>query len=291
MRSNIRYSTSNTVCLLLAIVLGGTLVACEPYDPHPTPTLTPSPVVLRLVTSTTLLPAASALAEAYKLQANPVITTGELVFGVENRPADQVIEAARQGMADVALVAGAISGHLPTGLEITPVSQVPLAIILHPSNPTQNLSPAQARDIFAGETLDWGSVSDASGPILVITQPPGSEAWTALTAGLMGQARITGGALVVADDQGVVELVAQEPGAIGYVALGALPAAVKVVALDGVRPTPTELAAGRYPLVEPIQIVTPSEPPAHVRDFVDFALSPAGQEVLERALGLKGRAN
>jgi len=274
----------HTAHLLLAIAFWGALAACEPYDPNPTPTPTPPPLVLRLVTSTTLRPVASTLVEAYKSKANPMITAGELLFSVESHPADQVIEAARQGTADVALVAGAIPGNLPTDLEITPIGQVPLAIILHPSNPIQNLSPAQVRDIFAGETLDWGAVGNASGPILVVTQPPGSEAWTALTAGLMGQARITGGALVAPDDRGVRELVAQEPGAIGYVALGALPAAVKVVGLNGVRPTPMELAAGRYPLVEPIQIVTPREPPPRVRDFVDFALSPAGQEMLERAL-------
>lgn len=278
---------SQFASLFLTITLLAALTGCAPYDPNPTPTPTAAPAVLRVTASTTLLPAASALVEAFQWP------HAELVKRVESLPADRVVQTLEQGTSNVVFVAGQLPNPLLPGLEVTAVGQVPLAIIVHRSNSIQNLTSAQVREVFAGEVLDWASVGSASGPIRVVTQPPNSEAWMALTTLLLPSpsdpagrdSSITRAALLAVDDQGVGELVASEAGAIGYAAVGSLPPGVRVVALDGVRPTPAELAAGRYPLVQPIHLITLNDPPAHVRELVDFALSPTGQELLAGALG------
>jgi phosphate transport system substrate-binding protein len=290
-------STRRSVALLSAIT-AILLVACElwpdvqdrPYEPNPTPTPSPSPAYLRVTTSSTLWPAASALLDAFSWP------HGELVKHIESRPADQVVETLEQGTSNVVMVAGQLTDVPLADLEITAIGQMPLAIVVNRSNPIQNLTSAQVRAIFAGEILDWSQVGSESGPILVITQPPGSEAWLAITSLLLRDpsanpktnAPITRAALMAPDDQAVAELVAQEPGAIGYAALGALPLDVHPVALDGVRPTPAEVAAGRYPLIEPIYLITRKDPPAHVSALVDFALSPTGQKLLMSTLGQPG---
>ncbi len=284
--------------VLISAIMALVLTACQPwpggpeipYEPNPSPTPSPAPAYLRVTTSSTLWPAASALLDAFRWPGS------ELVKHLQTLPVNQLVETLDLGTSDVVMVAGPLTASAPADLEITTIGQMALAIVVNGANPIQSLTSAQVRAIFAGEILDWSSVGGEPGPIVVVTRPPGSEAWLAITTLLLRHPEdnpgrdtpITRAAVVAADHQGVVELVAQEPGAIGYAALGMLPPAVRAVALDGVQPSPAAIAAGRYPLLQPVHLITRQDPPAHVRTLVDFALSPAGQELLTGALGGQG---
>lgn len=51
--------------------------------------------------------------------------------------------------------------------------------------------------------------------------------------------------------------VSGDPAALGYLSLGSINDSVKVLTVDGVAPTREEIAAGRYALVHPFNVVTP----------------------------------
>lgn len=80
--------------------------------------------------------------------------------------------------------------------------------------------------------------------------------------------------------------VAGDPASLGYLSLGAVNDSVKIVKVDGVAPTREDIAAGRYALVHPFNVVTkgPIEAlkPA-ARDFLNWILSEEGQQIVERA--------
>ena len=80
--------------------------------------------------------------------------------------------------------------------------------------------------------------------------------------------------------------VAGDPASLGYLSLGAVHDSVKIVKVDGVAPTREDIAAGRYALVHPFNVVTkgPIEAlkPA-ARDFLNWILSEEGQRIVERA--------
>ena len=80
--------------------------------------------------------------------------------------------------------------------------------------------------------------------------------------------------------------VAGDPASLGYLSLGAVNDSVKIVKVDGVAPTREDIAAGRYPLVHPFNVVTkgPIEAlkPA-ARDFLNWILCEEGQRIVERA--------
>ena len=50
--------------------------------------------------------------------------------------------------------------------------------------------------------------------------------------------------------------VASDPAALGYLSLGSINDSVKVLCVDGIAPTREEIAAGRYALVHPFNVVT-----------------------------------
>ena len=84
--------------------------------------------------------------------------------------------------------------------------------------------------------------------------------------------------------------VASDPSAIGYLSLGSVNDTVKILLIDGVAPTREEIAAGKYALVHPFNVVCRESvdnlKPA-ARDFLDWILSAEGQKIVEQAGYLK----
>ena len=58
---------------------------------------------------------------------------------------------------------------------------------------------------------------------------------------------------------------------------------VKILAFDGVDPTPQNIASGDYPLFRPLYLVTKGPPAGAKKDFLEWILSDEGQAVLARA--------
>ena len=78
----------------------------------------------------------------------------------------------------------------------------------------------------------------------------------------------------------VREAVASDPSAIGYVSIGLVNDKVKALAWNGVVATNADVINGTYPLSRPIYFLTKGEPAPHVRAFIEYVLSPAGQGIL-----------
>ena len=81
----------------------------------------------------------------------------------------------------------------------------------------------------------------------------------------------------------MVELVAQTPGAIGYVGLG-YTEGVKALALDvdgtAVEPTLQNITDGTYPINRPLFMLTDGEPGGLARQYLEFIMSAEGQEIV-----------
>jgi phosphate transport system substrate-binding protein len=89
----------------------------------------------------------------------------------------------------------------------------------------------------------------------------------------------------------VVALVSRTPCAIGYGGIAFATARVKTLAISprkgepAVTPSAETVIGGSYPIARPLYFYTATEPTGHVEEFLDWALSPAGQQVV-RELGL-----
>ncbi len=79
----------------------------------------------------------------------------------------------------------------------------------------------------------------------------------------------------------VMQSVAGNPYAIGYISLGSLNDSVKAVTVDGVEATVENIKAGNYALSRPFLMVTGKNPDAATQDFINFCMSAEGQKVVE----------
>jgi phosphate transport system substrate-binding protein len=94
------------------------------------------------------------------------------------------------------------------------------------------------------------------------------------------------GMAIAATNQDSDELAGRTPGSLGGTTLAELltePHGLTPLAWEGVAPTLTNLAAGRYPLWKPFYVVVPVAAPARTGSFVKFLASPEGRKVLEAA--------
>jgi phosphate transport system substrate-binding protein len=82
-----------------------------------------------------------------------------------------------------------------------------------------------------------------------------------------------------------VDYVSDHPLAIGYVAMSQVTSDVKVIRVEGELPTPQTTGPASYPLTRDLWLVTGDPPAEGLQEFVDFALGPAGQRIVEKRFG------
>lgn len=100
----------------------------------------------------------------------------------------------------------------------------------------------------------------------------------------------------------MMQTVAGNPAAIGYVSLGSLSDEVKAVKVDGVEATVDTIKSGEYKIARPFNIVTKDGLSDVASDFIKFIMSEEGQTIIEEegyiredeaekyeAAGLKGK--
>ena len=78
----------------------------------------------------------------------------------------------------------------------------------------------------------------------------------------------------------VMQNVASDKNAIGYISLGSLNDTVKAVTIDGAAPSVETIKDGSYKVSRPFYIATKGEVNEITQDFISFILSAEGQEVV-----------
>ena len=86
---------------------------------------------------------------------------------------------------------------------------------------------------------------------------------------------------IIQDSNGaVIQLVAGDKNSIGFISLGLVNESIKAVQLDGVTASPENVLNGSYNLYRQFLFVTRDEPEGNIKQFIDYALSPEGQQIL-----------
>lgn len=230
-------------------------------------TVTPQPVLLRVMAADAYGPLAEMVTSAYR-EARPWVR-------VEVETFNQAVgeERLRAGAAEL----GIFAGPRPEGLWSIPIATDGIAIIAHPTAPVENLTLAELREIFRGRIGDWPDGT----PIQVVSREKGSGTRALFEEMVMGESEVTLTALVAVDSRWMLETVSNTPGAIGYVACSRLEGDIRLLSIEGIRPTSSTLPT--YPLRYPVLLVGSAEPTGEARTFAQWLLSPEGQtEILRR---------
>ncbi|MFB3078936.1 MAG: substrate-binding domain-containing protein, partial [Lysobacterales bacterium] len=98
--------------------------------------------------------------------------------------------------------------------------------------------------------------------------------------------QVVSSALIIGPNGQAILTIAGNPQAIAYVSLGAAEVAIrrglpiKILALDGVSATQTNVQNGTYGLRRPLNFVTAQPAQGLAKAFLDFVLTPTGQRLV-----------
>lgn len=265
--------------LLVFTLMGGMLTACTQ-----TAVSTPAPQTITIAGATSMRPVLHDLTAEYNRQHPNVL------FDLRGGGSTLGEERVFRGEIDIAATTllPKAEASTPDPLVRIPIGLDGVAIVVHASNPISNVTVTQLRDIYAGATLDWSAFGHDAGEILLVSREDRSGTRQLFDERIMGDARVSLTAVVMPTSADVVEYVGQHPQAIGYVSAGYVDEtngdgqAVRVVPLEGMLPTAEAVFAQDYWLIQPLYLVTNGQPAGRVRQFIDFALSSPGQEIVAR---------
>jgi phosphate transport system substrate-binding protein len=223
--------------------------------------------------STSVQPFAEALAEEY-MRLNP-----GFIIDVQGGGSSAGIMSAQTKTADIGMSSRDLKEEEKT-LWSVEIARDGLAVIVHPSNPIQDLTLQQVRYIYSGVITNWNQLGGPNKDIHVITREEGSGTRSAFESLVMNEIDIDPHS-IVQDSNGTVRLlVGDDPYAIGYVSLGLVNERVKAVELDGVKATRDNVINGTYNLSRPFLFVINGDPTGDVKKFIDFVLSDEGKRIL-----------
>lgn len=256
--------------LLLTVITVGALSGCGRRESKSAPE---GHMTVTVAGSTSVQPFAELLAEEFMAE-KPGI-----VVNVQGGGSSAGARAALSGVAEI----GALSRELApeeSKLHRIIIAKDGIAIIVHPSNPVEDLSLSEIQRIFSGEITNWSTVGGPDHPIHVITREEGSGTRGSFDEMVMHGVEVTPGAVVQDSNGAVRETVAGDRYAIGYISLGLVDRRVKGVKVSGAAPTVPNVMSGEYPIARPFLFVTKAEPEGAAAEFINFVLSSRAQSIL-----------
>jgi len=228
--------------------------------------------------STTILPIAQAVAEAYAGVYEIEVSGGGSGVGITNLidGTTMICDSSRTLKAEE-YAAAVAKGVYPM---MWYVANDALSPIVHPSNPVSDLTMAQLKQIYAGEITNWSQVGGSNTPILVVSRDSSSGTYGSWSDLILKGAAVTTGAVYTSSNADVANEVAGNPNAIGYVGLGYLNDSVKAVAVGGVAATVQTALDRTFPIARPLFMVTNGFPTGPAFNVLMWILSDNGQRLV-----------
>lgn len=234
--------------------------------------------------STTVLPIMQKAGENF-MSSHP-----DIVLHLSGDGSGNGLKALAEKQCDVAMSSRDLKGkekHVATRNGVEPIRTTialdAIVPVVNPANGVSGLSMAQLRDIFAGRIVNWKEVGGADANIVIVSRDTSSgtfEGWDDL---VMHKTRVSPAALMQASNGAVVQAVANNRNALGYIGLGYLNTSVKGLAVNGVAPCAASTLDGLWPIARELYIFTNGQPAGAVRELLDYLLArdKGQQDVLE----------
>ena len=235
--------------------------------------------------STTVLPIAQKVAEAY-MKANPKVK-----ISVSGGGSGNGIKAIIDGTTDIGnssrfikdeeIKAAVEKGTYPVPFAIAYDSIIP---IVHPSNPVKNLTLDQLKAIYMGQVKNWKEIGGPAMQIVVISRDTSSGTYEVWEEKVMRKERVAPAALLQASNGAIVQAVAKNKYAIGYIGLGYVNKSVKPLTVNDIKGSEKTTLDGTYPISRALYMFTRGWPKGDALNFINYVLHPQkGQKYVKDA--------
>jgi hypothetical protein len=218
----------------------------------------------------------------------PSLQSLRLAFSPDSRPAQLALEQCADAQPGLALLADEIpvTAMHNSGTELWLRIGVPdnwggyaaqlaeerIVVLVNPDNQARSLSLEEIRSIFSGQVQSWSQVGGTDQSIQVWVLPPEDEASQIVNVSLLANQGISDQAFLAASPERMLQAIADDPGAIGYLPQAWTDSTVRIITL------PSDLQSS---LVKPLLALSTSEPEGQTREFLICLQHGNGQQALK----------
>ncbi len=168
-----------------------------------------------------------------------------------------------------------------------------LSIFVHKDNPLNEISLEQLGEIYrdTGKIVKWSDLTPGGSneEIVRVSRQNNSGTYHYFKEAVVGKkSEYKQGTLDMNGSKDVVELIAKTPNALGYSGMGYATHDVKQLKVSkktgepSVTPSIETTLDKSYPIARPLYMYTAGEPAAHVKKYLDWIHSDAGQEIVKQ---------
>lgn len=239
------------------------------------------PNVLHVAGSGSNLPLTRALAEAFS-DADP---EAHVVIH-QSIGSTGGVRAVHDGAVDLGLVSRDLRPReRDLGLRQVPYARVAVVFGADRRVEVSDVSSEEVLAMYRGDRPTWPDGT----PMVVLQREEGDSSHLVAREAIEGFRAVDDQALdegrwrVLYSDRAMRDALISTSGGVGLIDFGAAVAEelpVRVLSLDGIRPSPTTVEDGSYPMTKSLSFVLTADLSERARAFVDFVFSPRGQQVI-----------
>lgn len=195
------------------------------------------------------------------------------------------ITAVAEGRCDIGLSSRMLKDEeKELGLKEDILALDGIAVIANPKNPIKDLTTDAITKIYKGEITNWKELGGRDSQIVVIGREAGSgtrDGFESIT-GTENSCRYRQELTSTGD---VITTVSGNPDAIGYASLASVNKDVKVLTVNGVKPSEKTVKDGSYVIQRPFVVVTKKDAKLSdaAQSFLDFITSKDATEIISKA--------
>ncbi len=246
--------------------------------------------------SNTVTPLSTLFAEAF-MDENPGVN-----IAVAGPGSGAGIAALINGTADICqssrpIKQSEIEQAAARGVDVveTKIASDIIAVVVHPLNPVSEITVKQLSGIYTGEIKNWSQLGGPDAPIVALARDTSSGTHSVFKeiiiqmSGLPEENKTleySGTVRFLPSTTIGITQVSRNQNAIFYAGLGYITDSIKPLAIKksanslAVFPSVQEASGKSYPLSRNLYYYTAGEPAGAVKAFIDFSLSPEGQELV-----------
>lgn len=230
--------------------------------------------------SSTVAPVLSEVAKRYE-SLHP-----DVRIDVQTGGSSRGLKDARTGLADIGMVSRALKED-EKDLTSYIIGIDGVAMIVHADNPIKELSRQQVTDIYVGKINNWSELGGADEQIVVINKAEGRATLELFLEYFGLKSPDIQADIIAGDNEQDIKAVAGNPFSIAYVSIGnaeydiRVGVPIRLLPLEGVPATSANVAAERFPMRRPLNLVVSKQPEGLVLDFINFARSADVRDIVE----------
>ena len=155
---------------------------------------------------------------------------------------------------------------------------IPFVFIANKEAAVDNLTTQQYIDILTGKVTNWQEVGGKDLKITLVHRSPSSGSRATIQQLVLKENKFTDNAVIQDSNGAVRAAIASTAGAIGYVDAAYADASVKMLAVDGVKYSLSDVGSGKYKILTFGRMFTKGQPDGATKAFIDFVTGKEFQE-------------